>query len=566
MLNKDLYSVLLDQARVRTGLGIPVCGLILAASWYMAREGPFDEKRLLQLFAMTLLYLVYNLGSFVIAKKRLFCATHLVVATAVLDPLMLSAWLVLADEAAPLFIGFYIFTILGFGFRVGTQAMWIGQASSVLGFAAAIAVSDFWRSNLTVSASVLVLLVAVPMYATILIKKLLHARELAESESKAKSKLLANVSHKLRTPLHGIVASAQLLKNGKRDSETVSHSDTILQLSNDLLREIDDLLDSAKYHANSTEIIEAPFDLQDVARHLHLALSPSAEAKGIRLHIETDSAIVDGMRSDKHCLTRVLMNIAGNAVKFTEEGEVHIKFALLENRPRAYKVRFSVRDTGIGIPLSEQVRVFEPFYRIPAAVQGRYPGTGLGMSIAYDIVTALGSTLCLESEPEKGSFFYFDLLLPIVSEFPVVPKEAIGTSVNPTTVLYEKRILAVEDHPINCMLLKKILEIDRHAVTIVATGKEALKLLGNNDFDLIILDYNLEDMDGMAVMQQYHLMQKHHALVCFLTADATGTTKENLMQKGAADVLHKPLTLEALRRVIADCSNSSDALNSSLCR
>lgn len=554
--DQEVYSILLDQARVRIGLGVPLCMLMLFVAWHM--DAPFDDARLPLLMAMTTLYLVYNIGFFVIAKKFLLRPVPVVVATAVLDPLMLSAWLFFTGGAAPLFTGFYIFTILGFGFRLGTQPMWIGQGAAVAGFAALIALSEFWRQHLMLSGSVLILLVAVPLYATILIKKLVAAREVAKQESLAKSTLLAKVSHELRTPLNGIVAAANLLKNGKRDSETLAYSDLILHLSDDLLREIDELLDSAKYHARSIEIKEAPFNLEEIAAHLRLAFSSVAAAKDVGLHTEFDQDIVDEVCGDKQCLMRVLMNIASNAVKFTEKGDVHIRFELIGKSAQTYSIRFSVKDTGIGIPHSEQGRIFEPFYRALDVAHRNVPGTGLGMSIAYDIVAAMGGSLKLESEPGKGSLFYFDLLF--FREPGIKAQLGRAIEISSPAVVCGKKILAAEDHPVNQMLLKKILDIDGHEVILADTGQQALERLRLEDFDLIFLDYNLEDIDGLAVMQHYHSMQmNHHAPVYFITADATAITKETLKQNGAADILHKPLTLESLRRAVAASSSVAEA-------
>jgi two-component system sensor histidine kinase RpfC len=518
--------------------------LMLTSIWYVGLL--FGGQGTVYALLMAVLYFTYNISTFIIANKRLVKPERLVIATAILDPLMLSAWLVFTEEAAPLFTCFYMFTTLGYGFRIGPRAMWINQIASLAGFLCAMAFSPFWQSNLLASASVFILLVAVPMYATILIQKLLDARAWAEFQSHAKSQLLANVSHELRTPLNGIVATAQIMKNESSSRAVKEQSDTILELSRDLLLEINELLDSAKYHSQSINLEKQPFDINSIAERLRRTLSQNAAAKGIALAVTVDAEIEDDICSDEHHLLRVLMNIASNAVKFTDHGNVSINFALLNKTPEQYKIRFSVEDTGIGIPANEQKKIFEPFYQVSCGASKKQAGTGLGMSIAYDIVKMLGGQIELESKVGKGSTFYFDLPMERISR-----KTRHQDTDGGQPVITGKRILVVEDHPLNLMLAKKMLEIDQHQVTAVTSGGEAIQSFNASEFDLILLDYNLEDMSGIDIMEAYLGMHSKPAPIYFLTADATDVTRHALLEKGAAGVLHKPLILDGLRQAIA---------------
>jgi two-component system, sensor histidine kinase RpfC len=497
------------------------------------------------LASMAIVYFAYNFICAIVAHKRMGKPEVLMTATAILDPLMLSAWLILTGEAAVLFVAFYMFTILGFGFRIGTKPMWICQVASTVGFIAVIAFSKHWHLFSFNSASVLILLVAVPLYATILIKKLIDARSKAEHESLAKSRLLASVSHELRTPLNGIVAAAQIL-NIEGNPRAVGISDTILKLSNDLLEEINDLLDSAKYRSRSIKPEMESCDLNELIDRLRITLETPATDKGLSFSLYSDPGIEDAVLTDKVNLTRVIMNIAGNAVKFTTCGSVDVRISLLEATARTYRIQFHIQDTGIGIPREEIPYVFEPFYRASTGRMNHYPGTGLGMCIAYDLVKMLGGELALESEVGKGSEFSFELTMTRV------PKVSMTESVEKDfAVVRGKRILVAEDNTVNRMLIHELLLVDAHRVTLAQSGEHAQARLQDDHFDLVLLDYNLGDMYGNEVLQAYFASVSHPAPVYFLTADATEATRNSLIEQGASGVMHKPIMMDELRKTIA---------------
>jgi two-component system sensor histidine kinase RpfC len=544
-IDTDVEKNVKTQARVRAKLGFPVLSLGLISVWYWGTPyGSIGQSAVWIIAVLHVLYIFAVL--FFAARLRPFTAAQLVIGTAILDPLMLSGWLAMMGESGRLFVCFYLFTVLGFGFRIGPQPMWICQAASIIGFGTVVAIAPIWQQHPLVSLSFLILLIVVPMYATILIKQLRDARTHAERESQAKSQLLAKVSHELRTPLSGIVASAQLIATETDDESVSKRADTILSLSKDLLLEINDLLDSAKYEASSLVLESALFNLSDVLDHLHLTLASTASAKGIDFTVNMDEDIQDMVQGDSHYLNRVLINIAGNAVKFTEKGKIDVYLKLLETGADHYRVRFGVRDTGIGIPKELHQNIFEPFSQASEGTTRKYGGTGLGMSIARKVVNLMGGDLLLESEPGKGSHFYFDLQLPKVVK--TVQKEAAVVSI---PIVYGKRILVADDNATNLILIKELLERDRHQVTVASSGREALDILSLVNVDLIFVDYNMGDIDGLKVLQIYRFGKLNTAPTFFLTADTTPGTADKLRDCGAIGVLHKPVTSNELRQAIA---------------
>jgi two-component system sensor histidine kinase RpfC len=550
--DKDIGASVRAQALVRAKLGIPVMLLIGLSLWkWGSPYGALGFKVIAVVAAIHVVYLFAAL--YVSTHKTLFTPTQIVAATAVLDPLLLSAWLSMLGESGALYICFYLFTILGFGFRVGTRPMWLCQAASIIGYGAVVTISPIWTDHPIFGVSNLLLLIIVPMYATVLIKKLRDARAHAESESQAKTQLLANVSHELRTPLAGIMASAQLIQDESGEDRIARRAQTILELSDELMLEINDLLDSAKLEAASLALDTAPFDLSFIADHLKNALDNTAAAKGLKLIIDVDR-IDDMVVGDIHYLCRVMTNIAGNAVKFTDTGKVEVQIKLLETTTVSYRIRFSVRDTGIGIPDEYHQKIFEPFVQASGGTTRKYGGTGLGMSLAKDVVTLMGGAIVLESAPGKGSYFYFDVNLPRIA------KEVADTAFpKEIRIVYGKKILVADDNQTNLKLIKELLARDRHEIFTAKSGREAIDLLNIMDFDVVYLDYNMEDMSGAMVLQLYRFGKLNPAPTYFLTADTTSSTADKLQDIGAKGILHKPITSTALRESIT-CLFESDAV------
>ncbi len=547
------------QALVRAKLGFPVLALIMLALWYWGPSVPSVQWWHVALLA--LVYTGYNFAA-LFAAQRFYPVTarQLVLATAIIDPLMLSAWLLLMGPGASLFVCFYLFTILGFGFRIGISAMRLCQAASLIGFAAVVILSPVWHVYPLVGLSDAVFLIVVPLYAAGLIKKLHAARADAERESMAKSQLLANVSHELRTPLSGIVSSAQLLETETSDPDVARRAGSILQLSAELNAEIDNLLDSAKYHADEIVLQNNAFGLVEVMDDLKLALGPTALVKDIDLHIRLDPRIHESVLGDAHYLTSVLMNLGSNALKFTEAGRVDINVDLRDESETTYSMTFRVKDTGIGIAPEFHERIFDPFYQVSSGTTRKFGGTGLGTSIARQIITLMGGELRLESEPGKGSCFWFEVDMAKAATVPEVAVEETA----PTRIVHDKRILVADDNVTNLILTKELLRKDGHTVVTARSGTEALECLNVMEFDAVILDFNMADMDGAQVLQLYQFGKIHTAPTFFLTADTTKATSDKLSDIGAAGVLHKPVTFEKLRRALADVFGGEAGVASSM--
>ena len=542
----DVSASVRAQARLRAAVGLPIISVVLVI---LIERGSVDGLGGMVAVA----HISYILLMLLAARSPRVPPMPLAYATAVLDPILLSAWLPLMGEYGGLVVGFYLFTILGFGFRIGPRLMAVCQVVSIAGFSSLLLSEPFWDQHLVLWLSFIITLLIVPLYATLLLRKLHEARAHAERESQAKSQLLAKVSHELRTPLSGIVAAAQLLSAESADSRVTRRADVIMGLSRDLLREINDLLDQAKYDARALVLDSTLFDLRDLMERVRVTIESTAVKKGLEFNITLDPQITDRIQGDSHYLAKVLLNLAGNAVKFTDQGSVSVSAVLASSDADHYTVRFEVRDTGIGIAPELHSRIFEPFFQADSVTTRRYGGTGLGMTIAREIVLLMGRDIVVQSAPGSGSSFSFEL------SFPRIKQGARGIAEPaPAPVVTGKRVLVVDDNATNLALVRELLQRDRHEVSVAASGAEALQELSAGDFDVVFLDFNMGDMDGAKVLKIYRMGKLNPAPAYFLTADATEATAIVLRDAGAVDILNKPITQDMLRRAVADVCSQSD--------
>lgn len=540
-----LWKSVREQARLRAIMGVAIVFVGMIWKLFYGLDG-FTAIRFG--FAYSAYIVAALLTTAESARSRLPAPapTWIATATAVLDPVYLTVFLLLLGEAAPLGVALYLFTILGFGFRIGPKYLRICQAASIAGFAIVPLFVPFFHLHLLDWASYLITLILVPAYAAVLLRKLHEARTVAEHASAAKSHLLARVSHELRTPLTGIVAATELMLGESQDKAALGRGQQILDLSRELLQEINQLLYQSKHDANAIVLVPEPSDLSKCLDYVRLNIESAATQKRVQLKFATDPNIRLPVMVDNYHLKRVLINLAGNAVKFSEDGNIEVRADLVEQTPEAYVVRFSVRDTGIGIDPEMHGKIFEPFFQVDSSVTRNYGGTGLGLSLARAIVLMMGSDIALESSPGKGSLFWFTVRMPLS-----VRDTAAVAVASPTRIVHAKRILVADDNETNLVLLRQMLERDDHKVDVARSGAEALERLTGGTYDLLLLDYNMGDIDGCRVLQIYRVGTPNPAPAYFLTADATATTAERLADAGALDVLIKPITLDALRKAIS---------------
>lgn len=539
-----LQVVLAKQAKLRAFIGIPMTGVLVWLHYYADRAILWAEWAIV-------CYFVYIVATLVASRRlpeRFWTAA--IYCTAALDAVFLIFWLPLIENAAGIVVALALFTGLGYGLRTGNKyVMAVNQVVTLAGYALILVIHPEWLKNPVRAISFAVPLIIVPVYVGMLLDQLHAARQRAEEESRAKSEMLAKVSHELRTPLGGIVSAADLIHMAAPSAPQGRLASTIMALAKHLQEDIADLLDQAKHEAKSLILNPGICDIRELMNTVEAAVRAKAKEKHLDLQVIIDPRLDSASIADAHYLGRALLNLAGNAVKFTEEGQVVIRVMVLDATPGRFYLRFSVEDSGIGIAQTNLEKIFVPFVQLDTGTARRSTGTGLGLSICKDVVELMGGQLRVSSEPGRGSRFWFDVYFPRADALSMAPLVAADrVAVKPL------RILVVDDNVTNLHLLREILEQDGHAVSIAESGQAALDLLATPDLapDVIFLDYNLGDMDGIQVLQVYRFGVRDPAPVFFITADTSADTMARLRDTDACGIIGKPVRLAEIREVLAE--------------
>jgi PAS domain S-box-containing protein len=384
------------------------------------------------------------------------------------------------------------------------------------------------------------------------------ARVAADAANRAKSDFLATMSHEIRTPMNGVLGFAELLRSTSLDEVQTRFVDTIQGSGQTLLRLINDILDFSKIEAGRMRVEALPFDLPGVVQEVAGLLSPQARAKNLYLRVQFDAELPRRFIGDPTRLRQVLLNLIGNALKFTRSGGVTIQ--LLGIPGSVPGVRCEVTDTGIGIPADKQAGLFTLFTQADSSTTRQYGGTGLGLAIARRLVELMGGSIGLVSEPGKGSTVWFTLAGP-ASDQQGAPQNLWSTpqdekvEVTLPPLLSSKiplRVLVVEDDLINQQLVVHLVENLGCEVEVAGNGIEAVALAGGQPYALIFMDCRMQEMDGFEATRRIRSAERigRRTPIVAVTASVLPGQREKCLAAGMDDFIEKPIQVEALERAL----------------
>ncbi len=393
-------------------------------------------------------------------------------------------------------------------------------------------------------------------------KDLRNARDAAEAANKAKSQFLTTMSHEIRTPMNGILGMTELVLDGELSEQQREDLEIARNSGQSLMSLLNDILDLSKIEAEKIEIESAPMDVYECVAEAMRVLQVRSREKHIDLVSRVDAAVPRFVKGDYTRIRQVLLNLVGNAIKFTEEGHVAVAVEMEGAAPEGdWILRFTVSDTGIGIPEEKQKLVFEAFQQADGSTARKYGGTGLGLAICSMLVDLMGGEIGLESKPGHGSTFRFTVRVsPVESMESLLP---LPSTRRPAAVVEDGEarplhVLVADDNAVNQKLASRVIEKLGHKVTVVNNGQEAVQAARGGGFDVVLMDVEMPEMDGFEatslIRAQEHSPRR--VPIVAMTAHAMLGDRDRCIQAGMDDYLSKPISTMELAALLTRLSSS----------
>lgn len=385
-------------------------------------------------------------------------------------------------------------------------------------------------------------------------EELVREQEIRESSEKAKQIFLVNISHEIRTPMNGIMGFAQLLEKSLIDEDHHESLQMIIKSADQLMAVLNDILDFSRLETGDINFQSLPFALKDTVHAIYRLMQHGAKCKDLQFSYEIPDNLPEVLNGDAVRLGQILLNLTSNAIKFTDNGEVKISLRLIHEEEDKISILFKVHDTGIGIPLNKQQKVFDFFEQVTNDTSRRYAGTGLGLSIVKRLVELQGGEIALDSVVGRGSDFQFAM------EFGKVTDEVKRQTLNSRSKFQHPviqngkgiKVLIVEDNPINQLLVIKLLENQGYEITVAGNGRIALEAYEKQSFDIILMDLQMPELDGYETTRIIRKMEgdKGDIPIVAMTAHTIKGELEKCVNIGMNDYISKPFNASELYQKI----------------
>lgn len=465
--------------------------------------------------------------------------------TMFVDILMTSIELAISGAIGSILIGIYLWLVIGYGIRYKGKMLLSSHITAILGFTIAITFNPYWLEHIYLAYGMALTLLLVPIHTKQLLGKLDAALYAAKTANKAKTDFLSHISHELRTPLNGVIGASKLLEHTKLNKEQTEYVNIVQDSSKQLYMLISDVLDLAKIESGKREIKATSFNLATLITEIDSMFHSLAVAKGLSFSMQYTNTehLNDTFISDPLMIKQIIINLVGNAVKFTEKGFIKLNVEVSDEH-----LKVSVQDSGIGIAADKLPLVFGRFNQVhDTAING----TGLGTSISKQLVTLLDGSIDVSSQLNSGSTFFFDI--------PIKPSATTKTLETAHQKVRKLNILIADDSATNLLILSRILEKEHHHVFQAKDGEEALDVLETEHVDLMLLDINMPKHTGIEVVQLHSAIQGGLDLVptIMLSADANTHTIEKCKGIGIDHYLTKPIDKTLLLNTIASIAEKS---------
>ena len=375
--------------------------------------------------------------------------------------------------------------------------------------------------------------------------ELMTAKESAEKASMAKAQFLSTITHELRTPLYAVTGLTHLLLEESPTENQKEHLNSLKFSGEYLLSLINNILDLNKLEAKKVEMLETSFGLKKRISDVLIALKNSAEDKNTKLHLEFEDSIPKKLKGDPLKISQILINLIGNSIKFTENGDIWVRVKKLDQNGNRVSLRFEIEDNGEGISSEKQKAIFENFTQGSLQINRKFGGTGLGLSIVKNLLSLMNSEIHLKSDIGKGSLFFFELQFEAIELAPTKAEGEPEVSVKPLSndIMHHKKILIVEDNKINQMITRKILEKQKVNCSVADNGTSAIDKVRNNDYDLILMDIHMPGISGIEATIEIRKFNPTIPIIA-LTAVTLDENLDEFYLNGFNDIIPKPYKTE----------------------